>query len=322
MQASTSEPNSISHLYRNAIAAMWLGFVVNLLLAVVKLVAGILGHSTAMAADAANSVGDALTSGVTIIALHFAQKPADREHPYGHSQLEGVAALTVAVLIGTSALAIITEAVRSLPRSQEVPPGWVIWIAAGNVILKEMLFRYKLAVSRRTRSQVILAHAWDHRSDALCSAAVLVGLAVVRFGGPKLVWADEVAAIFVACFILFSSVKLYRETASALMDEQCAPEIIKEIHNAAQSTPGVARIETLRARRSGLEVLVDIHVEVDGERTVRDGHHIGHLVQDNIMLKVTGVSHVLVHVEPTGNTQPPHPSAPIANNDGADDRPQ
>ncbi|MEZ6084636.1 MAG: cation transporter [Phycisphaerae bacterium] len=95
MQASTSEPNSISHLYRNAIAAMWLGFVVNLLLAVVKLVAGILGHSTAMAADAANSVGDALTSGVTIIALHFAQKPADREHPYGHSQLEGVAALTV-----------------------------------------------------------------------------------------------------------------------------------------------------------------------------------------------------------------------------------
>ncbi len=305
MRASTSEPNSISHLYKNAIAAMWLGFIANLLLAIVKLIAGILGHSTAMAADAANSIGDALTSGVTIFALHFAQKPADPEHPYGHSQIEGVAALTVAVLIGTSALAIIAEAARNLPRPHALPPGWVIWIAAGNVVLKEMLFRYKLAVSRRTRSQVILAHAWDHRSDALCSAAVLVGLAIVRFGGPKLIWADEVAAMFVACFILFSSVKLYRETASALMDEQCAPEIIEAIHQAAQATPGVARIETLRARRSGLEVLVDIHVEVDGERTVRDGHHIGHMVQDNIISNVTGVSHVLVHVEPTENNGPP-----------------
>ncbi len=301
MRTETIEPRPISQLYRMAIAAMWLGLAANLLLAIVKLIAGILGHSIAMAADAANSVGDALTSGVTIYALHFAQKPPDPEHPYGHSRIEAVAALTVAVLIGASALAITVEAVRSLPRLHALPPTWVLWIAAGNVVLKEALFRYKRAVSDRARSQAVLANAWDHRSDALCSAAVLVGLAVVRFGGPTLIWADEVAAMIVAGFILFSSVKLYRATASTLMDEQCDPETIAAIRSAAEATPGVVRVETLRARRSGLEVLVDIHVEVDGARTVDDGHRIGHEVQHQILAGVTGVSQVLVHVEPTNH---------------------
>jgi cation diffusion facilitator family transporter len=304
MRPTTIEPEPISRLYQKAIAAMWLGLAVNVLLAIVKLIAGILGHSIAMAADAANSVGDALTSGVTIYALHFAQKPPDREHPYGHSRIDAVAALTVAVLIGASALAILVEASRSLPRTHALPPGWMLWVAAGNVVLKEMLFRYKRAVASRTRSQVVLAIAWDHRSDALCSAAVLVGLAVVRFGGTSLIWADEVAAMVVAGFILFSSVKLYRATASALMDEQCEQEIIDAIRAAAQATPGVTRVEKLLARRSGLEVLVDIHVEVEGNRTVHDGHRIGHDVQDHIISTVTGVSHVLVHVEPSARVPP------------------
>lgn len=298
MHSTTTEPKPIALLYRKAIAAMWVGLAANLLLAVVKLVAGILGYSIAMASDAANSVGDALTSGVTIYALHFAQKPADREHPYGHSRIEAVAALTVAVLIGASAMAILVEAIRSLPRSHPLPPAWVLWVAAGNVLIKETLFRYKRAVSARTRSQVVLANAWDHRSDALCSAAVLVGLALVRFGGPAWIWADEVAAIVVAGFILFSSVKLYRATASALMDEQCDSDVMEAIRAAAQATLGVAGIEKLRARRSGLEVLVDIHVEVDGGRTVDDGHRIGHEVQARILADVPHVSQVLVHIEP------------------------
>lgn len=277
---------------------MWIGLLANLLLALVKLTAGIMGHSIAMAADAANSVGDALTSGVTIYALCFAQKPADREHPYGHSRIEAVAALTVAVLIGASALAIGMEAIRNLPRSHGAPPPWVLWIAAANVVIKESLFRYKLAMSVRTGSQSVLANAWDHRSDALCSAAVLVGLMTVRFGGPRLIWADEVAAMVVAAFILVSTSKLYLTTASNLMDEQCDSETIGGIRSVALATPGVVGVETLRARRSGLEVLVDIHVEVDGLKSVHEGHKIGHDVQRRILSNVTNVSQVLVHIEP------------------------
>jgi len=294
--AATTDP--LRSLYVQAVRAMIVGLTVNLLLAVVKVVAGVMSNSIAMIADAANSVGDALTSSVTIYALHYAQKPPDDNHPYGHSRIESVAALTVAVLIGASALVIAIEALRSLPSLHEIPPAWVLWVAAANVVIKEGVFRYKRAVSLRTGSQAVLANAWDHRADALCSAAVFIGLLAMRLGGPPLIWADEFAALFVAAFIIYSSVKLYRQTASVLLDEQCDPTTTDAIRAVAQSTPGVVEIEQLRARKSGLEVLVDIHVEVDADESVRGGHRIGHNVQKAILSKITSVTQVLVHVEP------------------------
>lgn len=298
MDPTKDAPATLRKLYRQAVRAMCVGLAVNLGLAVVKVIAGVLSHSIAMVADAANSVGDALTSGVTIYALRFAQKPPDAEHPYGHSRIESVAALTVAVLIGASALAIGMEAARGFRSIHELPPVWVLWVAAGNVVVKEAVFRYKRAMSLRTGSQALLANAWDHRSDALCSAAVLVGLLVIRLGGPSVIWADDVAALVVALFILYSSVKLYRRTASSLMDEQCDASVNDQIRRIAEMTPDVVSVEKLRARRSGLEIMVDIHVEVDADRSVSDGHRIGHEVQHAILSQVANVTQVLVHIEP------------------------
>ncbi|MHC4220078.1 MAG: cation diffusion facilitator family transporter, partial [Planctomycetota bacterium] len=181
--ARMSNAESISGLYRIAKTAAWAGLAVNLLLAVVKLIAGIVGHSIALIADAVNSVGDGLTAGVTIYALGVAQRPADAEHPYGHSRAESIAAISVAVVIGASAIGIAIEALRRLAVIHPVPPVWTLWIAAGNAIIKESMYQYNRRVATRTGSEALVAGAWDHRGDALCSVAVLVGLAFVRYGG-------------------------------------------------------------------------------------------------------------------------------------------
>ncbi|MHC5008429.1 MAG: cation diffusion facilitator family transporter [Planctomycetota bacterium] len=293
---SNAEP--ISGLYRQARTAAWAGLAVNLVLALVKLIAGIVGHSIALIADAVNSLGDGLTSGVTIYALGVAQRPPDAEHPYGHSRAESIAALSVAVLIGASAIGIAIEALRSLGTMHPVPPIWTLWIAAGNAIIKEAMYQYNRRVAARTGSEALVAGAWDHRGDALCSVAVLVGLAFVRYGGESLIWADDAAAIVVVGVILLASVNLFRRNASQLMDQQAQDEIIAAIRGVAEQTPGVVRVEKIRARRSGLEVFVDIHIEVVGTLTVMEGHDIGHGVKARLIENLTPVSDVLVHVEP------------------------
>lgn len=304
-RAKPTEPISnadMRGLYRQAMQAAWIGLFVDLVLAIVKLVAGILGQSIALIADAINSIGDGLTSIVIIYALRIAQRPADPEHPYGHSRAEGIAALSVAIFIGVSACALAIEVLRDFGAPHALPPVWVLWVAAGNVVVKEGMYQYKRVVAKRTGSEALFAGAWDHRSDALCSAAVLIGLIVVRYGGDRVIWADEVAALIVVAFILHASYKLFRRNASLLMDEQCEPELIDRIRACAEEIDEVVCVEQIRARRSGLEVFVDIHVEVDASLTVEEGHRIAHLVRDRLTDRFPPVSQVLVHVEPAGNS--------------------
>lgn len=290
--------NDVSVLYRQASAASWLGLWINVLLAIVKLVAGVLGHSIAMIADAVNSLGDALSSAGVLYALCVAKRPPDSNHPYGHSRAETVAALTVAVLIATSALGIGIEALRSLASDHPIPPAWVLWVAFGNIVVKEAIYQYKRKIAVQIDSQSLLAAAWDHRSDALSSAAVLAGLAVVRLTDGRIIWADEVAALLVVVIIFYTSAKLYRANASQLMDEQCSEGVINEMVRLALAVPGVVKVEQVRARRSGLEIHADLHIEVDPTISVEAGHNIGHAVQRLLLKEMTAVSHVLVHIEP------------------------
>ena len=288
----------VKELYRQASAASWLGLFVNVFLAVVKLVAGVLGHSIAMIADAVNSLGDALSSIGVLYALRVAKRPPDLNHPYGHSRAETVAALTIAVLIATSALGIGIEALRSLTSNHPIPPAWVLWVAFGNIVVKEAIYQYKRKIAVQTDSQSLLAAAWDHRSDALSSTAVLLGLTVVRLTEGRLIWADEVAALLVVFIIIYTSGKLYRTNASQLMDEQCSERVLNEMVRLAMAVPGVVQVEQVRARRSGLEIHADLHIEVDPDISVEAGHEIGHAVQRQLLREMVAVSHVLVHVEP------------------------
>jgi cation diffusion facilitator family transporter len=287
-------------VYREASRAAALGLVVNAALAVTKLFAGLAGNSFALLADAVNSIGDMFTSGVVVFALRFSQKPPDREHPYGHSRAEAIAGSNVALLVIVSALLVAWEAMRRIHLSHAVPPVWTLWIAGPNVVIKEVLYRYKVSVGRRTGSAALIANAWDHRSDALCSLAVFLGLAVVRWGGASFIWADEAAAMVVVAAILWSAARLFRQSAHELLDAQADETLVRAVERAASSVPAVRRVETLLLRKSGLEYFADIHIEVDPELTVAEGHAIGHRVKDRILQGFENVRDVLVHLEPHG----------------------
>ncbi|MCO6456212.1 MAG: cation transporter [Pirellulaceae bacterium] len=279
-----------------------MGLLVNLSLGVVKLAGGILGGSFALISDAVNSLGDSLTSIVVLAGLWYAQRPPDDEHPYGHTRAEAVAASNVALLIIVSGLLVGWEALNRLLVPHAIPPLWTLAIAAANVVIKEGLYRYKLRVSRRTRSAAILANAWDHRSDALCSLAVLVGLGTVRWAGPDYLWADEAAALVVVVAILWSGARLFRTSTSELLDPQADADLVRKIRERAETVPGVRAVEKLWVRKTGLEYLADIHIQVDAQLSVDEGHRIGHDVKDRLVGEFASLRDVLVHLEPYPHT--------------------
>lgn len=285
-------------LYREVTRAALLGLAVNLVLGVVKLVAGLATQSFALLSDAVNSIGDVFTTVVVLFALRVAQRPSDAEHPYGHTRAEGIAASNVALLVILSALAIGWEAVQRFTLKHPEPPVWTLWIAAANVLIKEGLYRYKAAVGRRTGSQAIIANAWDHRSDAFCSLAVLIGLGVARWGGAAYSWADEAAALVVVGAIVWSGARLFKQSASELMDVQAEHDFVEQIRSQALAVPGVQGVEKLWVRKSGLEYFADIHIEVDRQMTVEEGHRIGHVVKDRLVAGFPALRDVLVHLEP------------------------
>jgi cation diffusion facilitator family transporter len=275
-----------------------IGLVVNATLGLVKLIGGIVGSSFALLADAVNSLGDVFISVVVLVALRFAQRPADDEHPYGHSRAEAIAGSNVALLIALSAGFVGFEAFRRLHLVHDLPPTWTLWIAASNVVIKEVLYQYKIRVGRRTGSSAVVANAWDHRSDALCSLAVLIGLGVVRWGGPAYIWADEVAALIVVLIIMRTALRLFLAGASELMDEQGDRNLLASVKSTTQADPEVRRVETLRLRKSGLEYFADLHIELDPTLTVAESHSISHRVKDAILDEFANVRDVLIHVEP------------------------
>lgn len=291
-------PESVRALYREATRAAFLGLAVNLALGVVKLVAGIVAASFALLSDAINSLGDVFASVVVLFALGVAQQPPDEDHPYGHTRAEAIAGSNVALLIIVSALLVGWQALQHFGERTVVPPVWTLWIAGANVVIKEGLYRYKVRVGRRTSSSALIANAWDHRSDALCSLAVLIGLALVRTGGPAWHGADHIAALVVVAAIIWSGIQLFRSSASELMDVQAERAFTQQIREAAEAVPEVQAVEKLWVRKSGLEYFVDIHIEVDPHMTVEEGHRIGHIVKDQLIARYPVLRDVLVHLEP------------------------
>lgn len=287
-----------SAIYRQVQWANWIGLLFNLGLGVVKLTGGILASSFALIADAVNSLGDTITSVIVLYSLRVAQSPPDDEHPYGHSRAEGIAALTVSMIIIFSALAVGWEALTRFQGQQHNPPIWALWIAGINMLIKEGLYRYKITVGRRTGSLATMANAWDHRSDALSALAVLVGLALTRYGGENFTWADKAAALIVVVAIVWAGVRLFRQSARELLDVQADHEMVNSIRNSASTNPGVKAVEKLLVRKSGLEYFVDMHLQVAPTLSVQEGHQIGHFVKERLMAEFPSIRDVLVHLEP------------------------
>ncbi|MDR3633444.1 MAG: cation diffusion facilitator family transporter [Isosphaeraceae bacterium] len=293
-----TDDGSVVGLYRQARRAAAWGLALSVGLGSVKLAGGVFGHSFALVSDAAHSLVDALISVTLLGALAISQRPPDHEHPYGHGRLESVAGLLVALLMLGLALGIGWEAIGSAPSEHPLPHGYTIAIAAFGALFQEGLFHYARDVARRTGSTALLATAWDYRLDALGSLVVLAGVALARWGGPSWHWADHAAAATVAASVLWVGGNLFRDNVQDLMDRQADPDVLRDVRREALGVEGVLGVEKLRVRKTGLEYLVDIHVEVDPEISVREGHAIAHAVKDRIVRSIVAVRDVLVHVEP------------------------
>ena len=286
-------------LYRQARRAAAWGIAVSLGLGMAKLLGGLFGHSLALVSDAVHSLVDAAISAALLGALLVAQRPADNEHPYGHARFEAVAGSGVALLLILLALGIGREALSTIGEDRTLPEAYTLAIALGGSIFQEFLYRYARRVARDTGSAALLATAWDYRLDALGSVAVVLGVALARWGGPGWYWADHAAAAVVALSVLWVGGTLLWGNIQDLMDRQADPDLLDAVRSEALSVEGVKGVETLRVRKVGLEYLVDIHVEVDPDHTVRDGHAIAHAVKDRVIGHFVPIRDVLVHVEPS-----------------------
>jgi cation diffusion facilitator family transporter len=269
-------------------------------LATTKLVAGIFGHSHALVADAVESLADVFSSLIVWRGLTVAAEPADEDHPYGHGKAEPIAAAFVATMLLGAALWIVLTAAREIVEPHLSPAPFTLAVLLVAVLIKEGLFQFVMREGRAVDSSAVRADAWHHRSDAITSIAAAIGISIALVGGETYAAADDWAAIAAACVIAWNGWRLLRPALSELMDKAPGREVLDQIRQIAEKTPGVNRVEKCLARKVGHRYLVDMHVEVDPQMTVLRSHEIAHDVKDKIRERMPKVGDVLVHIEPAG----------------------
>ncbi len=277
------------------------GVVINLTLALGKAAAGVFGNSSALVADAAESIGDLLASAVVWSGLKVSARAADEDHPYGHGKAESLAAAAVGLMLLVVAVMIVVTAVEQLMTPHDAPAAWTLAVLIVVVVVKELWARRVIRLAREIGSGVIEADAWHHRSDAITSVAAFIGITVAVIGGPGWAGGDELAAILAAGFIAFTGWNVISPALHELMDGAPPNELLDKVAAAALAVPGVLAIEPPRARKNGTRFLVDMHVQADPDLRLFDAHELGHRVQEAVCRKVPEVAAVLVHMEPFGD---------------------
>jgi len=275
-----------------------LGLVINVALASVKIVAGVVGHAYVLIADGIESALDVGGSIVIWGGLTVAARPPDRTHPYGHGKAEPIAALVVAVCVLAAAIGLAIESVREILTPHHGPAPFTLGILVVVIVIKEVLFRYVNRIGRDLESTAVQTDAWHHRSDALTSAAAFIGISVALIGGERWQSADDWAALFACAVIAANGVRLALPAFQEIMDTAPAGKFVGSILAVASSVPGVVEVEKCHARKMGLDYYVDLHVGVDGNISVHEGHEIAHRVKSAIQQSDSRVADVLVHIEP------------------------
>lgn len=285
-------------MYADSQRAAKMGLRITLVLGIIKLVGGWFGHSLALLSDSVHSLGDAISAASILLALKWAQRPADREHPYGHTRIEAIVASNVAIVLVLSSFWIIWKAISTWQQIGEPPHTFTIVIALACVVLNECAYRYMIGIARHTGSKSVEVAAWDQRLDVIGSTIVSAGLIISIWGGPGWHIVDHIAALFVGAIVFATAMTLFWGSVQELMDRQADPELLESVRALAKQVPGVTDIEKLLVRKSGLECFVDIHVQVDGNMSVHEGHEIGHAVKARLITDIAAVKDVLVHIEP------------------------
>lgn len=280
---------------------LW-GVFVNLILSVSKLLGGFFGQSQALIADGLHSLSDLASDAMVFVAAKHASEDADEEHPYGHARFETIATVALAILLVIVGLGIAYDSIFSLVTDEPIarPDTFTLWIAALSILSNEGLYHYTRIVGNRIRSKLLLANAWHHRSDAISSIVVLVGIAGTQLNMPKL---DAYAAIIVALMIVRIGFKLGYDSVQELVDASLEPELVERIREKILSHEGVRELHMLRTRRLGHHAHVDVHIMVAPKLSVSEGHHISETVEKMLIDSFDAINDVTVHIDPENDEQ-------------------
>ncbi|HEX20403.1 MAG TPA: cation transporter [Acidiferrobacteraceae bacterium] len=282
--------------YRETVKVTLVGSAVDLLLGVVKIVIGIVGHSQALIADGIHSLSDLATDFIVLYAAKHSSHKADKEHPYGHERIETVATVILGVALIAVAIGIAYHALQRMFHPEQLlqPSFWVLVVAVISVISKELIYHYTMRVARKHNSAMLRANAWHSRSDAVSSIIVVVGVIGTMAGLPYL---DALAAIGVAFMIAKIGWELGWSSLQELVDTGLEQHRVDAIRQIILGTAGVCSLHMLRTRMMGGMALVDVHVQVDPDLTVSEGHHISETVRRQLIQEIPEVSDVMVHID-------------------------
>ena len=272
--------------------------ILNFILAIVKMITGIAGYSYALIADGIESLLDVFSSLIVWFGLKYSLKPPDEDHPYGHGKAEQIAGLTTAIFIIIAALLISVLSVIEILTPHRTPENYTLIVLSFIIILKETLYRRLKRKSLLIKSKALLNDAWHHRSDALTSIAAFIGISIAIIGGKGFEVADDWAALLACSIIFYNGFRLMRSSISEIMDGSPAAEYKQKVSEIVLNTDGVLELETCRIRKSGLKYLLDLHITVSANLSVKEGHYLAHQVKDNLMISNLQIQDVAVHVEP------------------------
>ena len=288
---------SANNLQTGARVALF-GMLVNLIFAAAKILGGLFGNAYVLIADGIESTLDIAGSFIIWGGLKFAARPPDETHHYGHGKAEPIAAVIVAVGVLAAAAGLAIQSVREILTPHHGPAPFTLGILIVVIVVKEILFRYVNRIGRHVESTAVQTDAWHHRSDALTSAAAFIGISVALIGGSGWQSADDWAALFACAVIATNGIRLLRPAFYEIMDTAPRGEIVDLIRKAAASVSGVVEVEKSYVRKMGLSFYVDLHIGVNGNISVHEGHAIAHQVKRAIQQSDARVADVLVHIEP------------------------
>jgi len=274
------------------------GMLVSGGLAILKIVAGHLANSNSVLADGFESAADVLASGTILLALTLAARPPDSNHPYGHGRIETLSGLFLGFVLFAAGIAISFHSISAVGNVKTPPASYAIWPLFISIGAKLYLMRYKYATARRILSAALMADAANDGIDALSGLAALIALGLTLYDPVRFLRADHYGAFIIGLIVVFTGIRVVRETGMQLMDTMPDPKLMKLIREVAASVPGVDGVEKCYARKTGLKYHVDLHLEVDPDMTVRDSHDIAQRVRERIREELNWVADVLVHVEP------------------------
>ncbi|MFN2636002.1 MAG: cation diffusion facilitator family transporter [Gemmatimonadaceae bacterium] len=274
------------------------GLLTNAILVLVKLIAGIVGHANALVADAVESSADIFSSLIVWMGVSIAARPADEDHPYGHGKAEPLAAAVVSLMLLGAAAGISILAIREILTPHHLPAPFTLFVAAGVIVVKEILYRRVARVGREVGSTAVTADAWHHRSDAISSTAAFIGISIALIGGRGWEAADDWAALVAALVVAINGIRTLKPAVSGLMDEAPDRTVKDRALRAASDVDGVRSVERLNVRSAGLGFYVDLHVQADPSMSLETAHEISAKVKYAIVGAIPNVVAVMVHMEP------------------------